>query len=94
MTTVGVKRLKDHLSEYLRRVRDGEAILITDRGSPVAMLQPTGAAAGPEDEEGRLWDLVREDRLLWGGGKPAGSPRPPRVRGRKTVARRVLEDRR
>jgi Antitoxin Phd_YefM, type II toxin-antitoxin system len=32
MKTVGVRELKNHFSEYLRRVRLGESILVTDRG--------------------------------------------------------------
>jgi prevent-host-death family protein len=38
MLQAGVRNLKDHLSEYLRRVRQGERILITDRGRPIATL--------------------------------------------------------
>jgi len=35
MKTVGIRELKDHLSEYLRRVRGGESVLVTDRGEVV-----------------------------------------------------------
>jgi prevent-host-death family protein len=35
---VGVRELKNHLSRYLERVRDGEEIIVTDRGHPVARL--------------------------------------------------------
>jgi prevent-host-death family protein len=37
---VGVRELKQHLSEYLRRVADGEVIQVTDRGVPVALITP------------------------------------------------------
>lgn len=37
---VGVRDLKQHLSEYLRRVADGEIIQVTDRGVPVAVISP------------------------------------------------------
>ncbi|MFZ4519381.1 MAG: type II toxin-antitoxin system Phd/YefM family antitoxin [Microthrixaceae bacterium] len=40
---VGVRDLKAHLSEYLGRVRDGETLVVTDRGRPVARLVPYGA---------------------------------------------------
>ena len=36
--TVGVRELKNHLSAYIDRVRDGEEIVVTDRGRPVARL--------------------------------------------------------
>lgn len=40
---VGVRDLKQHLSEHLRRVAGGEVIRITDRGVPVATLSPITA---------------------------------------------------
>ncbi len=40
MKAVGVKQLKARLSEYLRLVRAGETILITDRDEVVAELRP------------------------------------------------------
>lgn len=42
MQTVGVRELKNKLSEYLRRVRLGERVLVTDRGEVVAELMPPG----------------------------------------------------
>lgn len=39
MTTVGIRELKSRLSEYLRRVRAGEAILVTDRGEVIAEIR-------------------------------------------------------
>ena len=37
---VGIRELKAKLSEYLGRVADGEAVVATDRGRPVARLVP------------------------------------------------------
>jgi prevent-host-death family protein len=37
---VGVRELRQNLSVYLRRVVAGEALQVTDRGQPVAMLVP------------------------------------------------------
>ena len=42
MSSVGIRELKNRLSEYVRRVRRGEEFLVTDRGRVVAELrQPT-----------------------------------------------------
>ena len=38
--SVGVKQLKSRLSEYLRLVRSGEIVLVTDRDEVVAELRP------------------------------------------------------
>jgi prevent-host-death family protein len=89
VTTVGVRDLKNRLSEFLRRVAAGERITVTDRGRPVAIMTPPEAPAEHEAVIG----MVREGIASWGGGKPRGSARPVRVRG-KPVSHTVLEDRR
>lgn len=37
---VGVRDLKQRLSEYLRAVADGAIVTVTDRGVPVAVISP------------------------------------------------------
>jgi prevent-host-death family protein len=41
---VGVRELKQHLSEYLDRASKGEIIRVTDRGQPKAILAPVPGA--------------------------------------------------
>ena len=89
MTRVGVKVLKDGLSDYLRRVGEGERIVITDRGRPVALLAPLE----PDAPARAAWELVAAGRASWSGGKPRGAKRPPRLKGNR-AAEIVLEDRR
>jgi prevent-host-death family protein len=40
MPTVGLKTLKNKLSEYVRLAAAGETVVITDRGRAVAQLMP------------------------------------------------------
>ncbi|HLE84228.1 MAG TPA: type II toxin-antitoxin system prevent-host-death family antitoxin [Thermoanaerobaculia bacterium] len=89
MIHAGVRSVKDHLSEYLRRVRQGQRVVITDRGRPVAAL----VGIDEEDASETAWRLVRQGLGEWGGGKPRGLPNPPRIRGRR-AEEVVLEDRR
>jgi prevent-host-death family protein len=89
MTKVGVKLLKDSLSEHIRRVQEGERIVVTDRGRPVALLVPVEEAAGSRG----AWALVESGAASWVGGKPAGSTSPPRLEKGRAAAI-VLEDRR
>ena len=42
---VGVRELKQHLSEYLERAARGEIIRVTDRGEPKAILGPVPGTA-------------------------------------------------
>ena len=45
---VGARELKVRLGRYLRRVRQGHRLVVTDRGQPVAELRPIGGEAGLE----------------------------------------------
>ncbi len=37
---VGIRELRQDLSRYLRRVRAGESLIVTERRQPVALLAP------------------------------------------------------
>ena len=39
---MGVRELRQNLSRYLERVKAGEAFVVTERGSEVARLTPSG----------------------------------------------------
>ena len=67
MRRVAISELKAKLSEYLKAVRAGEEVIVTDRGKPVARLAPI---SGPAETESRLRMLVR-----------TGQVRPPDVDG-------------
>ncbi len=60
MAEVGVRELKNALSRYLKRVRAGETIVVTDRGEPIAWIIPT---ATPE----RIARLMADGRVTWSG---------------------------
>ena len=45
MKTVGSRELKIRLGTYLRLVREGSTIVVTDRGEPIAELRPLPAAS-------------------------------------------------
>ena len=86
MVVVGLKHLKTHLSEYVRRSEGGERIVITDRGREVAELTPLS------DARKAMAKLRDEGTVEWGGGKPSGV-RGLEVRG-EPVSKTVLDDRR
>lgn len=52
---VSVSQLKARLSEWLGKLRAGRSVIITDRGKPVARLEPVG---WQDDPEGQLAALV------------------------------------
>ena len=89
METVGIRELKAHLSRYLKRVRSGVRLAVTERGRTIATIAPVEPPANVD------WahQLVVEGHAQWNGGKPTGAARPPKL-SRKTAASVVLEDRR
>jgi len=90
METVGVRELKSGLSRYLKRVRSGARVTVTDRGRAIATIAPVILPADLKWADA----LVIAGRAQWAGGKPAGARRPePTVSGR-SVSAAVLEDRR
>jgi antitoxin (DNA-binding transcriptional repressor) of toxin-antitoxin stability system len=62
MVTVGVRELKNRLSEYLRMVRHGEEVLVTDRGKVIAELRPPGQARANSPLE----ELARQGKVRLG----------------------------
>jgi len=55
MTDVGIRELKQHLSEYLDRAERGEVLRVTDRGRPKAVLGPVPGRARIEDGLRARW---------------------------------------
>jgi antitoxin (DNA-binding transcriptional repressor) of toxin-antitoxin stability system len=95
MKTVGIRELKDHLSEYLRRVRGGESVLVTDRGEVVAEFSPPTRGADDTSLPAGLLALAR--RGLATLGTPADGDwyqvLPRSRRGRRSAAQLLEEER-
>jgi prevent-host-death family protein len=96
MKTVGVRDLKNRLSEYLRRVRLGESVLVTDRGEVVAELLPPGQGQDDPSVPAGLKALAKRGLLTLGA--PAETdlyPALARKQGglRRSVAQMLDEER-
>lgn len=84
---VGIRELKNGLSGYIDRVRDGEEVIVTDRGRPVARLSALDA---PHD---RLAELVAAGVVR----PPSSSQRylpKQRIKAKGSVSELVAEQRR
>lgn len=90
MTTVGARELKNRLGRYLRQVRAGATLLVTERGRPIAELRPLPPAA--RDLDVRLHELAAEGLLRLPRRQkppeihPVALPGPP-------LSQTVIEDR-
>ena len=85
---VAISALRAELSSWIERVRTGEEVVVTDRGTPVARLLPVDTAP--------LLDQLVQRGVL---SKPRSADRPAarggsRVRARGPVTDLVSEQRR
>ena len=92
MKTTTVSKLKASLSEYLRSVKAGEEILVTERGRPVAKLTPAVSSNLLPDH---LLEMQKQGVVKLGSGRlPKGFwnlPRPKDPKG--LVVKAVLRER-
>lgn len=85
MTEVGIRELRDRLSQYLVRVQEGEEVVITDRGRAVARVLPMSGER-PIDR------LIREGKVTPATDRRRALPSPLRTEG--TVSDLVAKPRR
>ena len=92
MQSVGIKALKNHLSEYVRAAAAGETVLVTDRGQVVAELVSPRVRADASPAEQRLGELLRLGLLA--PAKISPKARLPRRRPMAPIAEvlRELDD--
>lgn len=70
MERVGVRELRQNLSVYLRRVKEGEALEVTEHGRPVAVLGPRSPSTDWRER------LIADGRLIPGRGPWGSFPEP------------------
>ena len=88
-TAVGARELKTRLGTYLRRVREGRTLLVTDRGEPIAELRPL-----PNDKSvpAALLELSSKRTVTLPVRKSMAAFRPIASRGR-ALSDAVVENR-
>jgi prevent-host-death family protein len=77
MERVGIRALKNRLGHYIRRVRAGHPIQITDRGEVVAELVPASGSRTNADPRHRPTELARRGPVRLGA--PNDRPLYPRL---------------
>jgi prevent-host-death family protein len=86
MVEVGIRELRADLSKWVTRVRSGDEVVVTDRGTPVARLLPVQG-------ERTIDRLIREGRVIPAPRRKSGDLPPP-VEGIEPLSDIVLRDRR
>ena len=82
---VGVRELKQHLSEYLDRAANGEVVQVTERGVPKVQIVPIPGAGAMQ--------VGVEEGWLRPASSSSGLQPIRRVEGRRSIADVLLEDR-
>ena len=80
MQSIGIRELKNRLSEFVRIVQTGERVLVTDRGRVVAELREPGSREDDAVPMG-LAQLSRQGDLTLASSDKVRYPRLPRVKG-------------
>ena len=94
MPKVGLRQLKNRLSHYVRQVRAGREIQVTDRGEVVAELVPPRRGAGAATGREGLADLARRGRITLGlPNDPKVYRRMPRLLKAGELQRLIDEER-
>jgi prevent-host-death family protein len=83
---VGIRELKNSLSKYIARVRDGAEVIITDRGRPVARLSALDATTD------RLAELVASG-VVRAPTSPSRHRPARRIKSKGSVSDLVAEQR-
>ena len=92
MLTIGVKEMKNNLSRFLARVKQGEEVVITERGKPIARIVKESDAGSTV--YAALSDLV-EKGIVMLPAKSLGVEAPTAIEATgKRVSEMVVEDRR
>jgi antitoxin (DNA-binding transcriptional repressor) of toxin-antitoxin stability system len=79
MKAVGLRELKNRLSAYVREVRSGQGLLVTDRGEVVAELGPPGRSAAELAIPSGLAALAKRG-LITAGAPNDSAAYPPLTR--------------
>ena len=83
---VGIRNLRADLSRYVERVKQGEEIVVTEHGKPVARLVPMNG-------ERKIDRLIREG-VVRPARRPKGPlPEPIRLQGGATVSDILIDQR-
>lgn len=93
MSSVGVKELKNRLTQYLQRTKQGEEVIVTERGKPIALIQSIKAAQRVVSLEAKLAKLAAQGAITLPTEKPVKRVRLARITG-TPISRTIIEDRR
>lgn len=85
---VGIRDLKARLSEYVRDVKAGGTVVVTEHGRPVARIIPEPRPIGD-----RLRAMAKAGEIVWNGDAYRPDPPVARAKGPQSVSDLIVEER-
>jgi len=85
---IGIRDLKPRLSQYLKHVKAGRIITITERGKAIGRIVPN-----QQPLEDKLQAMISSGRAAWNGERLKPAKPAARVRKGHSIADLLIEDR-
>ena len=90
VSAVDLRELETRLARCIRQIKQGEEIVVTERGRPIALLMPIELVKRASSLGMRLGNLAAQGRVT---RKPLKRLRPVKIAG-PPISRTIIEDRR
>jgi antitoxin (DNA-binding transcriptional repressor) of toxin-antitoxin stability system len=94
MQTVGVRELKNRLTYYLGEIKNGENVVVTDRGNPVAIMHRLDKIEKDAGLDERLAVLAAQGHLHLPSAQESGAAFTPVVLQGDPLSESLIRDRR
>ena len=94
MQTVGVRELKNRLTHYLSEIKNGENVVVTDRGNPVAIMHRLDKIEKDAGLDERLAVLAAQGHLHLPLAKGSGTAFTPVRLDGETLSESLIRERR
>ncbi len=90
MIKVGLREANLYFSKYMKMVKEGKEVIVTDRGAPLAVIKPLSKETGsPEDKI----KLLEDQGILRRAAKGKLHVHKPIIIGGKPVSEVITEER-
>jgi len=88
-----VRNLKNHLTSYLKLAKNDQEVIVTERGKPIAVIQPVQAVSALKGLEGRIAALAAGGEISAPERGLVRRVRRVRIAGRP-ISEQIIADRR
>ncbi len=92
MVKVGSREFKNRLGRYLRAVREGKTLIVTDRGKAVAKVSPPDLEPASAPTLDEIFKKLEADGLIRLGTRPLKKFKALPSKG-KPASEMIIEDR-